>query len=196
MIGKMLLVGWTLVALIMPASALQAQSAKAIVDQAAKAMGGISALRAIKNEAIESEGKQFDSSSTSQPLGPTRQISTFRYTLTRDLTQPRLRLEWDGVNSARNQSIRFIEVIDGDTGSLREGAANTAKTTVIYLPAEKIIIEADHISPRKGEVRPATAVREFVPALDKLNLDVVTIVGIHGDSATMQAARAAAQAAK
>jgi glyoxylase-like metal-dependent hydrolase (beta-lactamase superfamily II) len=67
---------------------------------------------------------------------------------------------------------------------------------VIYLPAEKIIIEADHISPRKGEVRPAATVREFVPALDRLNLDVVTIVGIHGDSATLQAARAAAQATK
>ena len=67
---------------------------------------------------------------------------------------------------------------------------------VVYLPAEKIIIEADHISPRKGEVRPAPMVKEFVPALDMLNLDVATIVGIHGDSATLQAARAAAQASK
>jgi glyoxylase-like metal-dependent hydrolase (beta-lactamase superfamily II) len=67
---------------------------------------------------------------------------------------------------------------------------------VIYLPAEKMIIEADHISPRKGAVRPAASVREFVPALDKLNLDVVTIVGIHGDSATLQVTRAAAQATK
>jgi hypothetical protein len=31
---------------------------------------------------------------------------------------------------------------------------------------------------------------------DKLNLDVGIIVGIHGDSATMQAARAAAQSGK
>jgi hypothetical protein len=45
-------------------------------------------------------------------------------------------------------------------------------------------------------VRPAASVREFVPALDKLNLDVVTIVGIHGDSATLQVTRAAAQATK
>jgi glyoxylase-like metal-dependent hydrolase (beta-lactamase superfamily II) len=67
---------------------------------------------------------------------------------------------------------------------------------VVYLPAEKIVIEADHISPRNGQVRPAPAVKEFIPALDKLNLDVATIVGIHGDSATLQAARAAAQAAK
>ena len=95
-------------------------------------MGGMNALRAIRNEVIESEGKQFDSASTPQPLGPTRQISTFRYTLTRDLTQPRLRLEWEGGNSARNQTIRFVEVIDGDTGSLREGATDTAKVSRLH----------------------------------------------------------------
>ena len=38
--------------------------------------------------------------------------------------------------------------------------------------------------------------KEFVTALDKANLDVSTIVGIHGDSATMQAAMKAAQAVK
>ena len=67
---------------------------------------------------------------------------------------------------------------------------------VVYLPAEKIVIEADHISPRNGQVRPAPAVKEFVNAVDKLNLDIATIVGIHGDSATLQAARAAAQSTK
>ncbi len=42
----------------------------------------------------------------------------------------------------------------------------------------------------------APAVKEFVNAVDKLNLDIATIVGIHGDSATLQAARAAAQSTK
>jgi glyoxylase-like metal-dependent hydrolase (beta-lactamase superfamily II) len=77
---------------------------------------------------IESEGKQFDSSSTPQPLGPTRQISTFRYTLTRDLTQPRLRLDWDGRNSARNESLRFVEVIDAAIGLVQEGGASGKQT--------------------------------------------------------------------
>jgi glyoxylase-like metal-dependent hydrolase (beta-lactamase superfamily II) len=71
--------------------------------------------------------------------------------------------------------------------------SHAADLVVIYLPAEKLLIEADHISPRNGQVRAAPAVKEFVAALDKLNLDVSTIVGIHGDSATLQAARAAAQ---
>jgi hypothetical protein len=57
-----------------------------------------------------------------------------------------------------------------------------------------MLIEADHISPRNGQVRSAPVVKEFVDALDKLNLDVVTIVGIHGGSATLQAARSAASA--
>jgi glyoxylase-like metal-dependent hydrolase (beta-lactamase superfamily II) len=64
---------------------------------------------------------------------------------------------------------------------------------VVYLPESKLLIEADHISPRNGQVRPAPAVKEFVNALDKLNLDVATIVGIHGDSAPIQAVRAAAK---
>ena len=84
-------------------------------------MGGAAALRAIKNQIIESEGKQFDSSSTPKPLGPTRQISTFRYILTRDLSQAKLKLDWDGRNTARNNRIRFLEVIDGDVGALLEG---------------------------------------------------------------------------
>lgn len=103
----------------------KAQSAKALIDQAAQAMGGMDALRALHNQAIESEGKQFDSSSTPRPLGPTRQISTFRYTLTRDLARPRLRLEWQGRSSARNQDIRFTEVIDGSAGLLQEGEGKT-----------------------------------------------------------------------
>ncbi len=67
---------------------------------------------------------------------------------------------------------------------------------VIYLPETKMLIEADHISPRNGQVRAAPLVKEFVGELDKLNLEVATIVGIHGDSATLQATRAAAQATK
>lgn len=124
--------GWLITAMLFAPLPAHAQSAKVILDQAVHAMGGMNALRALRNETIESEGKQFDSSSTPQPLGPTRQISSFRYTLTRDLTQPRLRLEWDGRNSARNEDVRFVEVIDGDIGLLREGEAKTAKVSRLH----------------------------------------------------------------
>jgi glyoxylase-like metal-dependent hydrolase (beta-lactamase superfamily II) len=95
--------------------------AATLLQQSANAMGGVTALRALKTQVIESEGKQFDSSSTPQPLGPTRQITTFRYTLTRDLTQPRLRLQWEGQSLGSNQTVRFVEIIDGSTGMLQEG---------------------------------------------------------------------------
>ena len=96
-------------------------SATALLQQSANAMGGPTALRALKSQVIESEGKQFDSSSTPQPLGPTRQITAFRYTLTRDLTRPRLRLEWEAQSLGSNQTVRFVEIIDGSTGMLQEG---------------------------------------------------------------------------
>ena len=96
-------------------------SAAALLQQSANAMGGLTALRALKTQVIESEGKQFDSSSTPQPLGPTRQITNFRYTLTRDLTQPRFRLQWEGQSLADDQTVRFVEIIDGSAGMLQEG---------------------------------------------------------------------------
>jgi glyoxylase-like metal-dependent hydrolase (beta-lactamase superfamily II) len=111
-----------LIVLTLLPSAAHAQTAAALMQQSAQAMGGLAALRALKTQALESEGKQFDSSSTQQPLGPTRQIGTFRYTLTRDLTRPRLRLEWEGKSLAGNPPARWIEKIDGDIGMLQEGS--------------------------------------------------------------------------
>ena len=105
--------------------------APALLQQSANAMGGLTALRALKTQVIESEGKQFDSSSTPQPLGPTRQITTFRYTLTRDLTQPRLRLQWEAQSLAGDQTVRFVEIIDGSTGMLQEGGAAASKSVCI-----------------------------------------------------------------
>ena len=106
---------------LITAGTAHGQSAQALVVETAKAMGGVAALREIKNQVVESEGKQFDSSSTPRPLGPTRQISTFRSSLTRDLSQPRMRLEWESRNAARGETIRFVEVIEGSTGLLQEG---------------------------------------------------------------------------
>jgi len=107
-------------------SPVQAQSgdAKALLEQSAKAMGGMQALRSLKNQVVEGEGKQFDSSSTPRPGGATRQISTFRYTLTRDLTQPRMKLEWDGKSLGARDDVRFVEIIDGSVGLLQEGGSS------------------------------------------------------------------------
>lgn len=107
------------IAVFSPDSA-PAQSAQTLIQDAAKAMGGMAALRAIKSQTVEVEGKQFDAVFPLQHK-PGRQITSFRYILTRDLAQPRLRLEWDGRQLSRNEEVRFVEVIDGSAGLLEEG---------------------------------------------------------------------------
>ena len=128
------LIGFVLTLVLAPAPTPRAwaQSAQALVADAVNAIGGMNALRALKNQIVESEGKQFDSSSTPQPLGATRQISSFRYTLSRQLGAPRVRLEWDGRNAARNELVRFVEVIDGAVGSLQEGDGKTVKSSRLH----------------------------------------------------------------
>lgn len=123
MYGTVRVALWHVLAVLVVAhSPGYAQSpADGLLRKSANAMGGVAALRAIKTQVIESEGKQYDSSSTRQPLGPTRQITTFRYRLTRDLTQPRLRLEWEGQTLGSSETTRFVEIIDGTTGMLQEG---------------------------------------------------------------------------
>ena len=115
----------------LPAGAAQAQSAQGLIQDAAKAMGGMAALRAVKFQTVEAEGKQFDAVFPLQHK-PGRQLSTFRYTATRDLTQPRLRYEWEARQLARNEDIRFLEVIDRDVGSLQEGTGAAAKTSRLH----------------------------------------------------------------
>jgi glyoxylase-like metal-dependent hydrolase (beta-lactamase superfamily II) len=95
---------------------------KALLDEAGKAMGGAQALRSFKNQVIESEGKQFEPAQAQMPSGPTRHAASFRSTLTRDLTQPRLRLEWDAQTYyPREAALKYVEVIAGGAGLLLEG---------------------------------------------------------------------------
>jgi glyoxylase-like metal-dependent hydrolase (beta-lactamase superfamily II) len=117
---------------------VQAQSsdARTLVQEAAKAMGGVPALRALKNQVVESEGKQFDHTSTKRPGAPSQQVAVFRSTLTRDLTQPRLRLEWDARTSyPRDATVRWVEVIDGSVGLLLEGGPGAAAKSTRLHPA-------------------------------------------------------------
>jgi glyoxylase-like metal-dependent hydrolase (beta-lactamase superfamily II) len=121
-----------LIAGTFPARA-QSSDARALLQEAAKAMGGMQALRALKNQVVESEGKQFDHTSTKRPGAPSQQVAVFRSTLTRDLTQPRLRLEWDARTSyPRDATVRWVEVIDGSVGLLQEVDAGAAKSSRLH----------------------------------------------------------------
>jgi glyoxylase-like metal-dependent hydrolase (beta-lactamase superfamily II) len=96
-------------------------------------MGGAPALRSLKNQVVESEGKQFDAS-PKLAGGSSKHTSSFRYTLSRDLAQPRMRLEWDGRTlSPRDEALRYIEVIDGSVGFLQqETAGGSGKQTRLH----------------------------------------------------------------
>ena len=103
----------------------------------------------------------------------------------------------------RTKGAVVIEAFGGGHRVLSDGArqvevhplptSHAEDLVVVYLPKERLLIEADHINPRDGQVRPGPRVKEFVQELDKLKLDVVTIVGIHGDQANLEATRAAAK---
>jgi glyoxylase-like metal-dependent hydrolase (beta-lactamase superfamily II) len=116
---------------LIPTHFLHAQSAQAVLADAANAMGGMVALRALRTERLETEGKQFDTAFPLQPR-PGRQITEFRYNLTRDLAQPRLRLEWQARHLSRMEDIRFVEIIDGSFGLLEEGTGTAAKTGPLH----------------------------------------------------------------
>ncbi len=126
----------------------EAQSPAALLQQSANAMGGLPTVRALRTQMIESEGKQFDASSTAQPLGPIRQITTFRYTLTRDLTRPRLRLVWEGQTVGSKQTGRFVETIDGSIGMLQEGG-NGAKQTRLHPGRLATRLREEHRNPAR-----------------------------------------------
>jgi glyoxylase-like metal-dependent hydrolase (beta-lactamase superfamily II) len=106
------------------------------------------------------------------------------------------------------EKTRRAVVIDSYTGHqvLTDGSrqveiyplptAHAEDFQVIYLPREKILIEADHVSPRKNKFRPGPLPIELLKGIEKLKLDVTTIVGIHGDTADIQALRAGAKDGK
>jgi glyoxylase-like metal-dependent hydrolase (beta-lactamase superfamily II) len=64
---------------------------------------------------------------------------------------------------------------------------------LVYLPREKILIEADHASPRKNQIRPGPNPKELLQGIEQLKLDVAIIAGIHGDTGNMDGLRAAAK---
>lgn len=180
--------------IVLPARPAAAQSpdARALLEQAAKAMGGLAALRALKSEVIESEGKQFEHAAAKRPGDPSRQTGRFRYTLTRDLVQPRLRLDWASQRlGQRAESVHYLEVIDaaggldGAVGLLEEGGRQSrlhparlatrlreekrsAVKLVLTALGEKSLKRLDAEPGRKGA--PAAPVVAFVDGGDEFRV--------------------------
>ena len=64
-----------------------------------------------------------------------------------------------------------------------QGLAHAAGMLIAYIPSEKIVVQADLYSP--GAQAPNASSRAFYRNLQRLELDVTTIVGIHGNPVPM-----------
>ena len=103
------------------------------------------------------------------------------------------------IRSDRLEQSRNAVVVEGITGPkvLTDGSRQIAiypyatshadDYQIIYLPREKLLIEADHVSPREGgSIRPGELPRQLLEGIEELGLNVQTIVGIHGDVGTYE----------
>ena len=108
--------------------------ATAMLEETAHAMGGVEALHALINQVLEGSGQQFEPEQALRPGGQARRVADFRYTLTREIASPRLRLEWNGRTIyPREVPVRYIEIIDGDYGLLQESIeGGTSQTTRLH----------------------------------------------------------------
>ena len=64
-----------------------------------------------------------------------------------------------------------------------QGLAHVAGMLIAYIPSEKIVVQADLYFPQAAN--PNASARAFHRNLQRLGLDVETIVGIHGSPARM-----------
>jgi len=80
---------------------------------------------------------------------------------------------------------KYVHADDTRTVELHlvQGLAHAAGMLIVYIPREKIVVQADLYDPRAQA--PNASSRTFYETLQRLELDVTTIVGIHGDPVPM-----------
>ena len=85
------------------------------------------------------------------------------------------------------ETVREKYVLADDTRIVElhnvQGLAHAVGMLIAYLPKEKIVVQADLYNPQAAA--PSAANRTFSQNLQRLKLDVTTVVGIHGSPAPM-----------
>ena len=95
------------------------EAARALIDESAAAMGGWTALDAVKSQEILTGGGDWEPMQAVEPTGEARAINTFGQSLVADFEKNRYRLTFDAIRVYPNRSpVKFAEVIDGDAGML------------------------------------------------------------------------------
>jgi len=94
-------------------------AARALIDESAAAMGGWAALDAVKSQELVTIGGDLEPLQAVQPNGEARVINRFSQNITADFEKNRMRLTFDAIREYPNTApVKFVELIDGDTGML------------------------------------------------------------------------------
>jgi glyoxylase-like metal-dependent hydrolase (beta-lactamase superfamily II) len=94
-------------------------AARALLDEAAASMGGWPALDAVKTQEIITIGNDFEPMQAVKPGGEARTINRFSQSAVYDFDKSRMRLSFDAIREYPNtQPVKFLEIINGDTGML------------------------------------------------------------------------------
>jgi glyoxylase-like metal-dependent hydrolase (beta-lactamase superfamily II) len=97
--------------------------ARRALDDAADAVGGWDALRAVQSQRITAEGTSWEPMQGLQP-GETRQVNTFSETMTVDFGRRALRIAFTGQRTyPASGPLIFTEIVDGQNGVLEQADA-------------------------------------------------------------------------
>src|SRR5216117_1419550 len=92
---------------------------RALVDEAAAAMGGWSALDSVKSQEIITGGADVEPLQAVEPTGQPRVINQFGQEIVADFAKNRMRLSFDAIREyPSRQPVKFVETVDGDGGML------------------------------------------------------------------------------
>ena len=129
-----------------------------VVDKSARALGGIETLQALRSQKIVASGTWFEPEQTFRPGDDSRQVSTFRYTLTHDLAADRIRYDW-----SRDISFPFVttqlysEVVDREQGLLT--GADGSGPTPAAMPSVRVatVLKLNRLTSPLALIRSALA---------------------------------------
>jgi glyoxylase-like metal-dependent hydrolase (beta-lactamase superfamily II) len=88
------------------------------VQSSAQAMGGSTALQAVRTERVTASGSSFEPEQTFQPGDAPLHVSDFNYTLIQDLASGRLRYDWTRTFVSSSSTQLYAEVLDQGQGLL------------------------------------------------------------------------------
>src|SRR5438046_5262144 len=90
---------------------------RTLIDEAAAAMGGWTALDSVKSQEIITGGADVEPLQAIEPTGQPRVINQFGQDILADFAKNRMRLSFDAIREyPSRQPVKFVEIVDSDGG--------------------------------------------------------------------------------